>query len=163
MFSRLSFSYGGFPPPSIRQMGNSCAAATSLLFEIGDFQEHIEMSVELVRLCDPDAHYDKFLAAGIYPDGRGIEIFSAISLKVIHFLVFSMCFLQIEQYGGIGSSIVRQGGVTASCTVSGELCLVNDGPLIIPKVEGTSDLSEVSWNSTYVTDFRIPLMTFWRC
>ncbi|CAI4231415.1 unnamed protein product [Auanema sp. JU1783] len=95
------------------------------------------MSNVLLKLCDPVAFYDKFLAKSIYPDGRSIESFCPISFKR-------------GVSGGIGSSLVRQGGVTVSCSADANIMLKNDGQLVISNIEAPSSVTQKTLNE--ITD-----------
>uniref|UniRef100_A0A1I7XS03 Ribosomal RNA-processing protein 43 n=1 Tax=Heterorhabditis bacteriophora TaxID=37862 RepID=A0A1I7XS03_HETBA len=87
------------------------------------------MSIDLLKLCDRESFYAEFLAEGIYPDGRPINSFTKMSFKR------GAC-------GGVGSALVRQGGVTVSCSIKASLTLQHDGPLVIPAIESCSDINQ---------------------
>ncbi|KJH46431.1 hypothetical protein DICVIV_07505 [Dictyocaulus viviparus] len=91
------------------------------------------MGEDWFKSCLPMAYYDQFITEGIYPDGRSISAFTTLSFK-------------LGAWGGVGSSLIRQGGAAVSCHVQASLALCHDGPLITHEVEACSSISQEEIN-----------------
>uniref|UniRef100_A0A0K0D9T9 Exosome complex component RRP46 n=1 Tax=Angiostrongylus cantonensis TaxID=6313 RepID=A0A0K0D9T9_ANGCA len=68
------------------------------------------MGEDWFKNCLPVAYYDQFIGEGIYPDGRSISAFVPLSFK-------------LGAWGGVGSSLIRHGGVAVSCCAQASLAL----------------------------------------
>ncbi|CAJ0597359.1 unnamed protein product [Cylicocyclus nassatus] len=95
------------------------------------------MGEEWFKKCRPLDYYDQFIQEGIYPDGRSISSFTPLSFK-------------LGSWGGVGSALIRQGGVAVSCSVHASLALPHDGPLMTSEIEACSSISQMEIND--VTD-----------
>ncbi|GMR42672.1 hypothetical protein PMAYCL1PPCAC_12867, partial [Pristionchus mayeri] len=84
-------------------------------------------SVELLKLVDPSLYYSKFIAGGVFPDGRAIDAFKPFSFK--RGVVGGVC---------AGSALVRQGGVTVVCTLSASLSPLNTESMMTIEWEGAT-------------------------
>ncbi|KAL6725481.1 hypothetical protein Aduo_007531 [Ancylostoma duodenale] len=102
------------------------------------------MGEEWFKKCLPLEYYDQFIQEGIYPDGRSISSFAPLSFK-------------LGAWGGVGSALIRQGGVAVSCRVEASLALTHDGPLITPEIEACASVSQVEIND--ITDILNKLFT----
>ncbi|KHJ87786.1 hypothetical protein OESDEN_12431 [Oesophagostomum dentatum] len=91
------------------------------------------MGEEWFKKCRPLEYYEQFIQEGIYPDGRSISSFTPLSFK-------------LGAWGGVGSALIRQGGVAVSCSVQGSLALTHDGPLITPEIEACESVSQMEIN-----------------
>ncbi|VDM61160.1 unnamed protein product [Angiostrongylus costaricensis] len=87
------------------------------------------MGEDWFKNCLPVAYYDQFIGEGIYPDGRSISSFVPLSFK-------------LGAWGGVGSSLIRHGGVAVSCCVQASLALCHDGPLLNFEVKACSAVSQ---------------------
>ncbi|PAV68394.1 hypothetical protein WR25_09748 isoform F [Diploscapter pachys] len=90
-------------------------------------------SVEIFKLCDSLAYFDKFLSKGIYEDGRPIDSFTKLTFKR------GTC-------GGAGSGLVRQGGGTVFCSIHPSICMNHDGPLIIFEIDKSDEIDQAVVN-----------------
>lgn len=106
------------------------------------------MSSEVLRGIDPRGYFATFIKEGVYPDGRGLLdeqklVFKVIFLTIQFYVNFSI--FQQGECGGVGSSVVSTQGVTVSCSIQASVSLVSDAPLVDIKIEGSQQLSEVSY------------------
>ncbi|PAV65699.1 hypothetical protein WR25_17217 isoform B [Diploscapter pachys] len=90
-------------------------------------------SVEIFKLCDSLAYFDRFLSKGIYEDGRPIDSFTKLTFKR------GTC-------GGAGSGLVRQGGGTVFCSIHPSICMNHDGPLIIFEIDKPDEIDQAVVN-----------------
>lgn len=95
------------------------------------------MAEEWFKSCLPKEYYEQFLREGVYPDGRSISAFNPL-------------FFKLGAWGGVGSALIKQGGVAVSCTVQASLGLCHDGPLITSEVDACASVSQAEIND--VTD-----------
>ncbi|VDN26162.1 unnamed protein product [Cylicostephanus goldi] len=56
----------------------------------------------------------------------------------------------LGSWGGVGSALIRQGGVAVSCSVHASLALTHDGPLMTSEIEACSSITQMEIND--VTD-----------
>ncbi|VDM46650.1 unnamed protein product [Toxocara canis] len=85
-----------------------------------------DMSVDLLKICDPWAYYTQFLFESVYPDGRSISSFRPVSLQ-----------MGITESAS-GSSVARQGGAMITARIEPFLGVSSDDTVIVPHIEATS-------------------------
>ncbi|OZC08438.1 hypothetical protein X798_04498 [Onchocerca flexuosa] len=86
------------------------------------------MTADLLKLCDPTAYYNQFLSESIYPDGRSINSFRPILLR-----------MGVNGRSS-GSSFARQGGATVTCNIEALLAPVSDAPIIVPLIQAAPNI-----------------------
>ncbi|VIO92733.1 Uncharacterized protein BM_BM11093 [Brugia malayi] len=86
------------------------------------------MTADLLKLCDPTAYYNQFLSEAIYPDGRSINSFRPILLR-----------MGVNERSA-GSSFARQGGATVTCNIEALLAPVSDASIIVPVIQAAPNI-----------------------
>ncbi|PIO66810.1 3' exoribonuclease family, domain 1, partial [Teladorsagia circumcincta] len=96
-----------------------------------------QMGEQWFKSCLPDEYYEKFIAEGIYPDGRSISAFRPL-------------FFKLGAWGGVGSALVKLGGASVSCTVEASLALIHDSPFVFCEIDACASVTQAQVND--VTD-----------
>ncbi|VDO82042.1 unnamed protein product [Haemonchus placei] len=89
------------------------------------------MGEQWFKSCLPEEYYEQFINEGIYPDGRSVSAFRSLYFK-------------LGAWGGVGSALVKLGGVAVSCSVHASLALVHDGPLVSCEIDSYKIQAEIS-------------------
>ncbi|PIO65411.1 hypothetical protein TELCIR_12921, partial [Teladorsagia circumcincta] len=92
-----------------------------------------QMGEQWFKSCLPDEYYEKFIAEGIYPDGRSISAFRPL-------------FFKLGAWGGVGSALVKLGGASVSCTVEASLALIHDGPFVFCEIDACASVTQAQVN-----------------
>lgn len=86
----------------------------------------------LLKFVDPQRYFDKFFAAGVYPDGRSVEHFRDLSFK-----------RGVASTGTVvGSALLKQAGTTVSCYATSTIAVVSDAPLFTLKLSAETKISK---------------------